>query len=205
MAKQTNENKGYYWEIIIYPDSAPKDWKKKIIQLGLPGFFSMLHDQDKYDEDDPERGIKKGDLKKPHYHVVLCWRSSTTRKNVFSIAESLNTTRVIRVQSVTGRYDYMCHPEDLYPDKYHYADQNESFNGFSYTDYKVISKGEGRELRIDIIRAIRQFELTEYFELVDLLTESEEFEMLDYVWTHTIAFKAYLEGRRYKGYKNKSV
>ena len=88
MSSQKQENKGYYWELIVYPDSAPTDWKQRIIQLGLSGFFSMLHDKDKYEEDVPEQRIKKGDLKKPHYHVVLCWKSSTTRKNVFSRAKS---------------------------------------------------------------------------------------------------------------------
>ena len=52
---------------IVYPESAPEDWKEILIQQFVPAFISPLHDQDVN---------PGGEIKKPHYHVILMFDGS---------------------------------------------------------------------------------------------------------------------------------
>ena len=45
---------------VIYPESAPSDWKEILNQEFIPAFISPLHDRDTNPTGEP---------KKPHYHV----------------------------------------------------------------------------------------------------------------------------------------
>ena len=56
--------KSRYWTFLIYPDSAPKNWYELLEELHLPTCVSPLHDRDV----NPD-----GEIKKPHYHVMICW------------------------------------------------------------------------------------------------------------------------------------
>ena len=50
------------WAFVLYPESAPADWKEQLQLSGLMGAISPLHDKDI----NPTGGPKKA-----HYHVVL--------------------------------------------------------------------------------------------------------------------------------------
>lgn len=50
----------------------------------LRGYAFGFHDRDLYDRDIPERGIKKGDPKEPHTHIVLRLYNPSTIKSVLS-------------------------------------------------------------------------------------------------------------------------
>ena len=47
---------------VVYPDSAPADWKEKLDQLHVAAFISPLHDKDINPNGEP---------KKAHYHVLV--------------------------------------------------------------------------------------------------------------------------------------
>ena len=70
-----------YWAMILYPESAPDNWKDKLVESGIQCAVSPLHDKDKNADNTP---------KKAHYHIILCYEGPTTFKNVNSLCESLN-------------------------------------------------------------------------------------------------------------------
>lgn len=61
-----DENKRYRnWTLIVYPESAPENWKSILSnELKLIFAISPLHDQDI----NPD-----GSLKKAHWHVLICF------------------------------------------------------------------------------------------------------------------------------------
>src|SRR5699024_11179639 len=48
------------WTFVVYPESAPEDWREIIDDLHVPWIESPLHDKDV----NPD-----GEIKKPHWHV----------------------------------------------------------------------------------------------------------------------------------------
>ena len=64
------------WSFIIYPESAPEDWRDRLEASGLSAIIGPLHDKDVWKHDSPETATerkgkrhKKGDPKKAHYHA----------------------------------------------------------------------------------------------------------------------------------------
>ena len=64
-----------YWAFVLYPESAPDNWRDFLQQTGLQVAISPLHDKDI----DPT-----GLPKKSHYHIILCYDGPTTFNNVKS-------------------------------------------------------------------------------------------------------------------------
>ena len=61
------------WTFIVYPDSAPSDWRDIIDDLHIPWVESPLHDRDQN---------PMGDQKKPHWHVLIYSDGPKTFNNV---------------------------------------------------------------------------------------------------------------------------
>ena len=52
------------WTFVLYPESAPADWREQLQKTGLLCAISPLHDRDV----NPD-----GEVKKAHYHVILIY------------------------------------------------------------------------------------------------------------------------------------
>ena len=70
MAK--TEKKSRTWLTIVYPESAPANWKTMLAEIGVQAIISPLHDKDKN---------VTGEFKKPHHHVAMVWEGPTTYSN----------------------------------------------------------------------------------------------------------------------------
>lgn len=108
---------------IVYPDSAPSDWKEIVKETHVPAFISPLHDKDT----DPN-----GKQKKPHYHVMLIFDSlknfDTQVKPIFDRFGGVGREEVL---SQRGYARYLCHKDN--PEKYQYDEQEvEELNGACY-------------------------------------------------------------------------
>ena len=62
-----SKNRSNYWCAIVYPESSPKDWKKRLDREHIKAIVSPLHSPD----DDPDTLLEKKD----HYHVMLIFDS----------------------------------------------------------------------------------------------------------------------------------
>ena len=40
------ENRKRNWVFVLYPDSAPENWREQLREMLVPGFVSPLHDKD---------------------------------------------------------------------------------------------------------------------------------------------------------------
>lgn len=133
-----NSNKHKYWRFIAYPESVIKDWREEVKLRGLQFAVSPLH------EYDLDLRTETGELKKPHYHVLLAYPASTTYQNVKQLTvDTLHATVPLVCDNPKGAYDYFTHKHD--PDKFQYdPDFIEHYNGFDIVEISALSEKDKR-------------------------------------------------------------
>ena len=131
-----------YFAFILYPDC---EEHKKILEY-VKGFLSdimdvayILHNRDKWDEDayDDDGNIihKKGDSKKPHYHVVYHPRRSTVAGQIKFWGGLIS--HIEGVSNIQGQMIYLLHKDfpsklnefkaEYSPDELHCSDKWKAF------------------------------------------------------------------------------
>ncbi len=181
--------KGRNWAFVVYPDSLPSNWEEVIIETGLPMAFSPLHDKDINVDGTP---------KKPHYHVICYYKNPTTSRAVKEyVTDKLNGTIPIKLESMIGMYRYHLHLDN--PEKYQYDDrQRRFFNGFDVNKVDALTYTEVSKLLQQIQKFIIKNKILEYADLLDILLDSEAYQLWDIAKNNTIMLDRYISSRRYK-------
>lgn len=173
-----------YWAFVAYPESLPDDWLEKLQIQGIAMAISPLHDKDL----DPT-----GELKKPHYHIILVYNGPTTYNNVLELTVSVNGTIPIYLESVRGMYRYLTHRDN--PDKHQYDDTEiKKLNGFDYDVY--ISTSEILEIKKEILNLIDDMKIIEYAALINYCRKNRT-DYLEVVCNNTIFWNTYLTSKRH--------
>lgn len=94
---------------IVYPESAPGNWLQILRDSCLNVFVSPLHDKDV----NPD-----GEIKKPHYHVLVIYDSVKTQAQFLDFASTFGGVGQEKVNSIRGYARYLCHLDN--PEKYQY-------------------------------------------------------------------------------------
>jgi hypothetical protein len=177
-----------YWAFVLYPESAPADWRSEIQQRGLVAAVSPLHDRDVN---------PTGEKKKPHYHVILAYPGPTTYKSVERLTSELGQPIPQPLESIEGYYRYFTHKDN--PEKAQYDElQIEGINGFDISSFVELTKKEVQELKIKIQLLIRECNIVEYAELMDILLDREMLTEYEIACNHTYFFDRYICSRRCK-------
>lgn len=177
------------WAFVLYPESAPADWREQLQKAGLPCAISPLHDKDVN---------ATGEPKKAHHHIILVYGSPTTFKNVESLTKRLNQPIPQPLEQVRGYYRYLTHEDN--PEKAQYSKADiQTLNGFSISDFVEMTKSEVTKYKREIIGFIQDNFMTEYADLLDaLMAGAGPEEWFDVASNNTLFFTAYLKSRRYR-------
>jgi transposase len=163
-----------WWCFIVYPESAPSEWKKMLIALGCELAISPLHDKDEWTHDSPEvideetgeileeKGsrYKAHGRKKAHYHNIIKFDRTISFKEANKIVRDItNGPYLQKCLSLKGQYEYFIHLNN--PDKYPYEkDEIERYNGFiveaTATDRIIMIDEIGRVIRAEKFTTIEQ-------------------------------------------------
>jgi hypothetical protein len=95
---------------VVYPESAPEDWKEILAMQFVPAFISPLHDMDLN---------PTGEQKKSHHHVIIMFEGVKTLQQAQDIFIQIGGVGCEAVQSVRGYSRYLCHLDN--PEKVQYA------------------------------------------------------------------------------------
>lgn len=117
-AINTNTKRTRNWIFILYPESAPRNWKDIISDLHIQYVISPLHDKDK----NPD-----GEIKKAHHHILLIFDSVKSYNQILEITELLNAPAPQICNSPKGTVRYMLHIDN--PEKYQYSRKDILFGG----------------------------------------------------------------------------
>lgn len=186
MAEKNENVKKRNWTFVLYPESAPTDWIERLKISGLMTAISPLHDKDVNPTGEP---------KKAHYHVLLVYSGPTTYNAVAKFTASLNATIPQALESVRGMYRYFSHKDN--PEKYQYNETDiVTLNGFNIADLIELTKSEVNEIKAKILKMIREINIIEYSELIDILLDNELLSEYDVAINNTFFFNTYITSRR---------
>lgn len=176
------------WAFIVYPESAPADWKDQLQQTGLDIAISPLHNKDVN---------PTGEAKKAHYHVIICYSGPTSFNVVKGITDRLNSPIPIPLEAVKGYYRYFTHKDN--PEKYQYDEKDIiTLNGFNISNYIELTKAEVDEIKRWLIYYIVENDIYEYSELLESLLENELLSEFSVASSHTLLFNNYIRSRKYR-------
>lgn len=177
------------WAFVLYPESAPADWREQLQKTGLPCAISPLHDRDVN---------ATGEPKKPHYHVMVFYQGPTSYNVVKRLTDGLNQPIPQVVEQVRGYYRYLTHMDN--PEKAQYSPSEiTTLNGFDIGDYVEMSKSEVTKTLRALMEYIRDNDLMEYADLMDMtMCEGIPPEWFDVAASHTLFFTGYLKSRRFR-------
>ena len=94
---------------VVYPESAPADWKIKLQEQCVPAFVSPLHDRDRNAD---------GTLKKPHFHVMLLFDGVKTKQQAEEVFSVIGGVGAEPLKCARAYARYLCHLDN--PDKARY-------------------------------------------------------------------------------------
>ena len=107
---------------VVYPESAPENWKDIVSSQCVAGFISPLH----CDDVNPT-----GEKKKEHYHVMYMFEGKKSVAQVEKLFSEFGGVGCIQVNSARSMARYMCHLDN--PDKAQYeVDKVTCFGGSDY-------------------------------------------------------------------------
>lgn len=177
------------WAFVLYPESAPADWRELLQKTGLPCAISPLHDKDVN---------ATGEPKKPHYHVMVFYQGPTSYNVVKRLTDGLNQPIPQVVEQVRGYYRYLTHMDN--PEKAQYSPSGiTTLNGFDIGDYVEMSKSEVTKVCRALMDYIRENDIMEYADLMDMtMCEGVPPEWFDVAASHTLFFTGYLKSRRFR-------
>lgn len=117
------------WTAVVYPESASDNWLEILSDTLVEALVSPLHDKDV----EPT-----GELKKPHFHVVISFTNPATYEKAKSVFESIGAVvppeSQCKVKDYRQMARYLCHLDQ--PNKHRYS--TEDVVAFGGVDYKAL-------------------------------------------------------------------
>lgn len=109
MAEKNKDSRTRNWTVVVYPDSAPENWRELLDDKHIEWVESPLHDRDVNADGTP---------KKPHWHILLLFGGVKTFEQVSEFVGFLNCPIPVRVHNAKSLVRYMAHLDN--PDKVQY-------------------------------------------------------------------------------------
>ena len=156
-------------------------------ETGLQCAVSPLH---QYDVD------PNGEVKKAHFHVILCYAGPTSYNVVKNLTDSLNQPIPQALEQVKGYYRYFTHKDN--PEKYQYDEQDiTTINGFSILDFADLTRTEINAIKRNLTSVIREKDFLEYSDFINYVTDAMSEQDFDIAVNNTLFFNSYIASRRH--------
>lgn len=153
--KPRKDNRCRNYTAILYPESAVENWEEVLNDAHVEALVSPLHNRDVNSQ---------GELKKPHYHVMVMYQGNKSKEQAQDFFNSLGATACQTINSIRGEARYLCHLDNPEKEQYDIKDVKE----FGGADYQTIIG-----LPSDKYGILR--ELIEFIEVNNVLSFSELF------------------------------
>lgn len=153
------------WTVVVYPDSAPPNWRDILDEEHIQWVESPLHDRD-------VTGL--GELKKPHWHVLLAYDGVKSYEQVKELTDKINCPIPQKCASARSLVRYMAHLDDANKAQYDKSliighggiDIDEMLKPRSAMRYSMIK---------EMIAYIIEYDVCEFLDLMDYaMTERYE-------------------------------
>ena len=171
------------WTIVIYPESAPDNWRDFLDEEHIEWVESPLHDKDIN---------ANGEYKKAHYHILLLFGGVKSYEQVVEFVKPLNCPIPTRCHNAKALVRYMAHLDN--PDKAQYKVTDiKSHGGVDIAELLRPSSSERYFIIKEMLEFVKSFSITEFQDLVDyaftnrfddwfpLLCDNSSFILVNYI------------------------
>jgi len=141
------------WALVVYPESAPDNWRDIINESHVQWVESPLHDKDTNGD---------GELdKKAHWHILLSFESVKHFDQVKEISDKLNAPIPQKCASPQGLIRYMIHLDN--PEKFQYERKDIiAHGGMDIGKYFLPTTSMRYMLIAEMIHHINEYQVTSY-------------------------------------------
>ena len=162
-AEKASDNRARTWAAIVYPESAPENWRDILDACHIEWAESPLH------EFDTNPG---GEVKKAHWHIAMSFDGKKSYEQVQALLAPLNCPAPQKCHSLKGEVRYFAHLDN--PEKHQYSVSDIiGHGGFDVAAALAPSSSQ----RYDMIAAMQQFcrenGIIEFQDLCDYARENE--------------------------------
>lgn len=174
----TKDIRARTWTIIVYPESAPKNWREQLDNLHIGWIESPLHDKDI----NPD-----GTKKKPHWHLMLLFEGKKSYSQIKNICDMLNSPIPQRCMSPKGMVRYFIHLDN--PEKYQYKKEDiHAHGGADVENYFKMSHTNQLDILKDIVNYIHANHVTSLMDLTRYTLQSGNDEWFEVISTKSTVF-----------------
>lgn len=145
------------WSAIVYPESAPSNWRDFLDEEHIEWAESPLHEFDTN---------LTGELKKPHWHIVICFEGPKSFDQVKQILDPLNCPIPQRCHALKGAVRYFAHLDN--PEKYQYCSSDIiGHGGFDVAAALTPTSGQRYDLISEMMDFVKEHCIVEPQDLFD--------------------------------------
>jgi hypothetical protein len=153
----TVDSRARSWTFVLYPESAPKDWRGVLDDEHIQWVESPLHDKDVNPDGTP---------KKPHWHILLMFEGKKSYEQIKEITDKLNATIPQKTASARGLVRYMVHMDN--PEKFQYnVSDIIGHGGADVAELLKPSSTERYAMIREMIAFVREHGIMEFQDLMD--------------------------------------
>lgn len=176
--------KGRDWTFIVYPESAPENWRELLDETRVEWVESPLHDQDVNPDGTP---------KKAHWHCLVHFEGPVTETRIKDLIKPLHGPVPQRVGSAKGMIRYFAHLDN--PEKHRYQIEDIiPHNGADIGDYFKLTTSQSLAAVKEIFKFIKKYQIDNYIDFLDACLEYGNDDWFDIAINHnTLAINKMLE------------
>lgn len=158
----------------LYDDSCSPCWRQVLQAMHTPA-FAIYHNHD--------IKIATGELKKPHWHVLIMFGRQIIKTYASRVADELGAANGYweSVPYKHGYARYMCHMDN--PEKYQYNPNDViCFGGADYIEFTINNAEKSKiknDILIEIIQMVRQNEIKSYAMVINFAIDNGNMEWLN--------------------------
>lgn len=177
------------WSFILYPESAPDNWKEILDTYHVKTIISPLHDLDV---------TKEGELKKAHHHVLVLFDGKKAYSQVYDMySDKLCCTIPQKVISARGLVRYFCHLDNPEKAQYKTADI-ESMGGVDVKALLEPTDSDRYSLIQDIGAFISSNAVSEYCDLWEYALENNLTDWIPILSDYAYCINTLIRSRKYR-------
>lgn len=153
----TVDSRARSWTFVLYPESAPNDWRGVLDDEHIQWVESPLHDKDTNPDGTP---------KKPHWHILLMFEGKKSYEQIKEITDKLNAPIPQKTASARGLVRYMVHMDN--PEKFQYnVSDIIGHGGADVSELLKPSSSERYSMIREMIAFVREHGIVEFQDLMD--------------------------------------
>lgn len=156
-SSQSKETRTRNWTCVVYPESAPENWRVFLDDLHIEWVESPLHEFD---------CNATGEVKKAHWHVLLMFGGVKSYEQVCEVIKPLNGPIPERCHNAKAMVRYMAHLDN--PEKHQYSVSDiKAHGGVDLAELLRPSSSERYTIIKDMCDYVRENRITEFQDLMD--------------------------------------